>query len=468
LRHDAASALALDHLLAHAQAVDAVVRGRTVLVDGLVHDLADEGRAHPRQQAVRLRLVHDLLQLRRLAAERGAEAVHVRRILEQDLDALGGAGNAGVGDAALAQHGGDLVGEGVGALLDRRLLVHFQQELHAAAQVQAHGHRPGTEPAHPVRHGRGQVERDVVVGAQLRTEQVGGLGLLVDVGGADDQVAVLDRHRLRADAGLVEGAAYPQHEVVVDDAATVGHHLHGRILRIEVGSCVEHRQQDDHCGQHVFPGGVLKHGQQPLAAREGPEWLRVGSAQADFNVPLGSTAVMAWRWTLMDTLSAISTVTRESPSSAMRPAMPTLVITSSPLARRDSSSRCSLARFIWSRIRKNQKNTNITPIMIRPLYGLGWAGAPAAWAAAGETRKSSRFMDLHIRQEKAAGKYATARPGPAGAGKAPARPSPPAGSALAGGLPQSGPAAYPARKASRNSAKRPCSMAWRISRISRR
>src|SRR5690606_4126350 len=229
----------------------------------------------------------------------------------------------------------------------------------------------------------------------LRAQQVGQLGLLVEVGGADDQVAVLDRHRLRHQAGLVQGFAYPQQQVVVDGAAAVGDHLHGRILRIEVGSGVEHRQQDDHCGEHIFPGRVLKHGRQPLTARDGPEWLRVGTAQADFNVPLGSTAVMAWRWTLMVTLGAISTVTRESPSSVMRPALPPLVITSSPFSSLLSSSRCSLARFICGRIRKNQKNTNIRPIMIRPLYGLGWAGVPTAWAAAGETRKSSRFMDLH-------------------------------------------------------------------------
>jgi len=74
------------------------------------------------------------------------------------------------------------------------------------------------------------------------------------------------------------------------------------------------------------------------------------------------------------------------------PAMPPLVMTSSPLASFSSIARCSFWRFICGRIIRKYMIAISTTGNSRVDIMLGAAGAPAAWAWATGIRKSSGFI----------------------------------------------------------------------------
>src|SRR6185437_4567683 len=81
-------------------------------------------------------------------------------------DRLAGAFDAADGDLVVAQGAADVAGQRVVARGQRALHVDLQQEVHAAAQVQAEVHGAGLEEAersHPGGRGGYQVQRDGVV-----------------------------------------------------------------------------------------------------------------------------------------------------------------------------------------------------------------------------------------------------------------------------------------------------------------
>ena len=82
-------------------------------------------------------------QVGELVGDERAAGLQRRRIAEADLDRLAVAVDAGVADVLLAQQRAQVAGEGLGLLGQRRLHVHLQHEVHAAAQVQAQVHGRG-------------------------------------------------------------------------------------------------------------------------------------------------------------------------------------------------------------------------------------------------------------------------------------------------------------------------------------
>ena len=77
--------------------------------------------------------------------------------------------DAAVLDALLAHQRADVGRVAVGGLVERGLHVDLQQEVHAAAQVEAEVHRQRADRRKPVRRRRQQVQRDDVVLAELRS-----------------------------------------------------------------------------------------------------------------------------------------------------------------------------------------------------------------------------------------------------------------------------------------------------------
>jgi hypothetical protein len=266
-RHrDAVGALLLDHRLRHAQPVDAVVERADVLLERRLLDAlervgADGGgnRAALAVVALGEYQVGDAGgdRLVRLGAHGGVGEAHAQRV------AL--ARHAGMADVAVAQLLADVGGECLHALLDRLLHVDLQEEVHAAAQVQAEGHRRRLDRRQPVGRGGQQVERYRVGGVVLlRVER-----LVEKVVGAQLRVAVgearLDPGRVGGEAGVGDVALLQRlldasQERRVDLYRGFGRrHLHGRRLAVEVRHGVEQREQDRNPDQHVAPGGIAVH-----------------------------------------------------------------------------------------------------------------------------------------------------------------------------------------------------------------
>ena len=266
LYNDAVGALLLDHRLGDTQFVDPVVQGCDVLL-----------------QRVLLRALGGLLLQR--AGE--AELLAVLRfrqlqvgdaVLDQALGFLAGLGvakahahvlafarDARVPDVLLAQLAAGIPGEAVEALGEGRLHVHLEQEVHAAAQVEAEVHRQRVDGGQPVGRGRKQVQRDHVgrvgrIRVQGLRGEVLGLELRVGVREANADAVDIDQRCRVGDVALLEGFLDAREHRGVDlDGGLAAGHLHGRRFAVEVGQRV---QECDHHGERdegVFPGGVSVH-----------------------------------------------------------------------------------------------------------------------------------------------------------------------------------------------------------------
>src|SRR5699024_5677563 len=115
-------------------------------------------------------------------------------------------------------------------------------------------------------------------------------------------------------------------------------------------------------GKSLMRRTCQNHGRDAAKTRRQPP---PSPAQADFNVPLGNTWAIDCRCSLILTSEATSTVTNDSPSASTRPAMPPLVITSSPLASASTMARCCFCFFCCGRISMKYMATNMTTMMIK-------------------------------------------------------------------------------------------------------
>ena len=146
LHHHAIHALLLDHRLGHAELVDAVAQGGDVLLQReFLHALLGYrfefggqrefiGSVGRREQQVAKSIRQ--LGLCGIALVAGAE-MHDHR--------LPLFGNAAVADFFAAQIGAEIVLITAGGLVECRRHVHFQQEIHPAAQIETQIHRQGID-----------------------------------------------------------------------------------------------------------------------------------------------------------------------------------------------------------------------------------------------------------------------------------------------------------------------------------
>jgi hypothetical protein len=150
LHDDAVGALLLDHRLGHAQFVDAVVQGGDVLLDGEFLDALLRFRLE-RGGQLEVGAVLDFVTSRSgwAVLDGGARLVAHLGVAEADGELVAFAGDAAVAHVLVAHQGAQVGGGGVEALGQRPLHVDLQQEMHAAAQVQAQVHGQGVHRGQP-------------------------------------------------------------------------------------------------------------------------------------------------------------------------------------------------------------------------------------------------------------------------------------------------------------------------------
>jgi hypothetical protein len=270
LDHDAVRALLLDQRLGHAELVDAIAQGGQVAGDDgsllfLQRGFADarvEREARRRGGAVddfQRRLVAEFLGLvdilRDFVRRRGAvglRAQHHDDALRAGVDRL-------VADLGIAQRGADIVDVARLHLVQRRLLVDFHQEVHAALQVEAERHAVRTDRAQPAGHGAGEVQRDDILVAEFGLERIGRSQLHFGVREAREQAVAVELHVLERDLLGLQDAEHFLLQRRVDRRAAIGGNLHGRLLRVDDRQRVDDAEQHDHGDKDVFPAGKIVH-----------------------------------------------------------------------------------------------------------------------------------------------------------------------------------------------------------------
>ncbi len=155
--------------------------------------------------------------------------------------ALPFAGDAAVLDALVAQRGADVVGRRLHLLGERRLHVHLQQEMHAAAQIEPEVHRQRADRRQPARAVGQQVQRDDVVLAELRLQQVLRLQLRVGVREAHLDAVGVEKDAVRRDMPPFLSVSSTRASSAVSDLSVALHRrdLHRRHLAEEVGQRVD-------------------------------------------------------------------------------------------------------------------------------------------------------------------------------------------------------------------------------------
>ncbi len=255
LHHDAVHALPGDDRLRDAEFVDAIAQRRDVLLDREVLALLDLVRAQRDGQAGAFRTgVRVERQVRVLLAQGGSGPVEVGRVAQHDPDRVvrGVAGDAGEWDAFVAQQQPVVAFHARQQLLDGTLHVHFVEEIHAAAQVEAETHRFQPERTHP-----GGRARDL----RQRHEVLARRGLLQDVarlqlrrGGVETQ-----HEPITIEVGGIDGRAFRlqqcDHLVATGrrgSGAVVARQLQGGRLAEYVRQCEHQRDEQDDGDQPEF------------------------------------------------------------------------------------------------------------------------------------------------------------------------------------------------------------------------
>ena len=258
-------ALLLDDRFGDAQFVDAVVQRVHVLLQGEFLDALlrlQVERGVDRQLAAGIVLLQAEVGVVLLDFRLGLG--HFRGVLEFQLHGLAVAHHAKIGDALLAHQGAQVADIAFRGLVDGGFHVDLQQEVHAAAQVEAEVHRQRADAAQPFRRARDQVERHRVVLAERAGDRILGLDLDVGVGETRLDAGGIEVKRVIGDAGFLQRGFDLAHQRRLDlHRALGGRHLHRRRFAIEIRQRIEHPDQDGGQDHEVFPQRIAIHGVAP-------------------------------------------------------------------------------------------------------------------------------------------------------------------------------------------------------------
>jgi hypothetical protein len=165
-----------------------------------------------------------------------------------------------VADVLVAQQRADVAGEAFQALGERRLHVHLQQEVHAAAQVEAQVHRQRADRGQPPGRRGQQVERHHVgrvggIGVERLVDRVLRLELGIGVGEAEAQAVGVHQRAGVRDGGLGKRALHAREQCSVHaQRGTRAGDLDGRGLAEEVRQRIQRRDGHTQRDQRVLPG----------------------------------------------------------------------------------------------------------------------------------------------------------------------------------------------------------------------
>ena len=293
LHDDAVDALLLDDRLGDAELVDAIAQDGDVLLDGAVLDLLLRLGLQAPDQPEFTRLL-DLAQreVRERLLDLGAGLAALGLVAEADDDVRALAPHAGVLHFLLPHQRADVGGVAVGRLVERGLHVDLQQEVHAAAKIEAEIHRQGADCGQPARRRGEQVERDDVAFTELRLQRILRLELRVGVVEAKlDARRIEHRAAVRNIRGFERLLDARQKGAVDFDGRLRRRHLNGGNLGEKIRDREDDADDERDGDDHVLPERIAIHG--------------VYSALI---VPFGSSWAMAPRCTMISVPLAISRV----------------------------------------------------------------------------------------------------------------------------------------------------------------
>ncbi len=164
------------------------------------------------------------------------------------------AADAAVADLVAAQFGAEIVLVADGRLFQGGLHVDFEQEVHAAAQIQAEIHRQRIDGREPRRRGRHQVQRHGVAVAEAVLQHILGLDLQIGAGKAYLDAVARQFHPAVGQLGRLQcGLHLPQQRRVDFLAGAQRRQLHCGHFTKEVGQGVEEGDHQRDADEHIFP-----------------------------------------------------------------------------------------------------------------------------------------------------------------------------------------------------------------------
>ena len=270
LYHNTVTTLTLYQRLGHTQLVDAVAQRGQVLFDRVVFNLAngllgqvdvEPGIAIYFNTVDQKLLIGAKQQAGGTVTCLGIHETDCQTTIVQMLDHT-------VAQFFLTQLGLDLADIDIQTLADRLCHVHFQQEVHTATQVQAQLHRSGAEAVEPFRCGRCQVQGDDILATQLIRDRLLGRKLGVGAGQAHQCHAILlHLGAFHLDAGGFQCGLDPGQGAGIDFSGPSPGNLHGIIIGIQVGGCIQAGNDQHQQDQQIFPQGVAVEHRAPSSPK---------------------------------------------------------------------------------------------------------------------------------------------------------------------------------------------------------
>ena len=266
LNDDAVGALLLNYRLGDAEFVDPVVQGVDVLLDGELADAFQRFWFEAGDQTQIVALA-DFCQCQVVVAA-GQDFLAGSTgfgITETDHDPFAVAADAGVAHILVTQQAAQVGGGRVETFGDGTRHVDLQEEVHAAAQIEAEVHRQGMQRGQPLRRCGEQIERDDVLrigGVRVEGAFQDVLGLQLGVGILE---ACLDADRVEldavmGDAGGLQGTFDPSPGAFIDLERDLGTgDLHRRRFAVEIGQGVDEAEDQGNSDEDVFPEGITVH-----------------------------------------------------------------------------------------------------------------------------------------------------------------------------------------------------------------
>ena len=222
----------------------------------------------------------------------------LRFVAEADGDVRSFTRDAGVLDLLFAQQRTDVGGVAVRGLVERRLHVDLQQEMHAAAQIEAEIHREGADRRQPAWSGGQQIQRDDVVFPELGLQRVLRLELRVGIVEAQLDARGVERRAAVGNGRGLQGILDRAKKRVVDlHRGLRRRHLNRRHFRKEIRNGEQDAGDERDGDDDVFPERVSIHGAERSGRTEGsgrgPESRTVGVGCAEASLR-GAAAGLEW------------------------------------------------------------------------------------------------------------------------------------------------------------------------------
>ena len=196
------------------------------------------------------------------------QITHRRRrgfVLQTHFQGLAFAIDTAMADLFIAQSQTHVAGQRFDPLGHRRLHIHLQGKVHAAAQIQAQIHRLGMQGRQPSRRARDQIQRHHVCRvARVRDQRLFqhalGLELFIFLVKARTDRTVFQRQRHRLHRRVFQQSLYARlQRCVHSDCGLDRSHLYSRCFTKEIGQGVNNPHQKRDHNDRVLPDRITVH-----------------------------------------------------------------------------------------------------------------------------------------------------------------------------------------------------------------